>query len=348
MHSAASQPPSGQWLPDNGLKQLELLFRAIIYQPAEPILIADNDRNYQDASCGAAKLFGLPRDKIIGRRIDDFAEPSFRPEIGHLWRTFLDRGEQQGTFRLVGSNGGVRELESRAKGNVLPVRHVLALRDKSKQLHGAAGAGEDPAWAHDYALYLFDTDGRVVAWYSGAERIYGYQGKEIIGQSISCFYPGEDALGVNLQEELKRAATQGHFGNERWHIKKAAARFWANVLTMALRSESGALQALRESCATSASVTRRKRNCGEAGCSRGNARKSLPLPGLFQASLTILRRRMTQVLAAITDRLCSGDDGRTVTCPWRVQPSRAQLLRQVDRICRVDPTPASLHDPRAR
>ncbi len=63
-----------------------------------------------------------------------------------------------------------------------------------------------------------------------------------MGQSISCFYPGEDALGVKLQEELKRAATQGHFGNERWQIKKDAARFWANVLTMALRSESGELQ----------------------------------------------------------------------------------------------------------
>ena len=175
MHSAASQPPTGRWLLNNGLKQLELLFRAIVYQPAEPILIADNDRNYQDASCGAAKLFGLPRGKIIGRRIDDFAEPSFRPDIGHLWRTFLERGEQQGTFR-------------------------------------------------------------------GAERIYGYQGKEIIGQSISCFYPGEDALGVNTQEELKRVAAQGHFGNQRWHIKKDAARFWANVLTMALRGESGALQ----------------------------------------------------------------------------------------------------------
>jgi formate hydrogenlyase transcriptional activator len=242
MHSAPSQPPSGQWLLDNGLKQLELLFRAIVFQPAEPILIADNDRNYRDASCGAGKLFRLPRNKIIGRRIDDFAEPSFRPQIDQLWRAFLQQGEQRGTFRLLDSDGSVREVEYTAKGNVLPVRHVLALRDKSKQLHGAAGASEDPAWAHDYALYLFDTDGRVVAWYSGAERIYGYQGKEIIGQSISCFYPGEDALGVKLQEELKRAATQGHFGNERWHIKKDAARFWANVLTMALRSESGELQ----------------------------------------------------------------------------------------------------------
>jgi len=239
MHSATSGPQSIQWLLDSGLEHLKLLFRAIVFQPAEPILIADNDRNYRDASCGAGKLFGLPRNKIIGRRIDDFAEPSFRPQIDQLWRAFLEEGEQRGTFRLVGSDGSVREVEYTAKGNALPERHVLALRDLSKKL---PSVGEDPTWAHDYALYLFDTDGRVVAWYSGAERIYGYQGKEIIGQPISCFYPGDDALGVKLQEELKRAATQGHFGNECWHLKKDSARFWANVLTMALRSESGELQ----------------------------------------------------------------------------------------------------------
>src|ERR1700680_1842561 len=87
----ASQPKNGQWLLDSGLKKLELLFRAIVYQPAEPILIADNDRNYWDASCGAGKLFGLPRNRIIGRRIDDFAEPSFRPQIEQLWRAFLEQ-----------------------------------------------------------------------------------------------------------------------------------------------------------------------------------------------------------------------------------------------------------------
>ena len=94
----------------------------------------------------------------------------------------------------------------------------------------------------DYALFLFDADGQVAGWYSGAERIYGYQSQEIVGQPVSCLYPDEDALGVKLKEELKRAAAQGHFGNEGWHIRKDGSRFWANVLTMALRGESGELQ----------------------------------------------------------------------------------------------------------
>ncbi len=242
MRSEASPPHSGQWLLDVGLKQLELLFRAIVYPPAEPILIADNDRTYRDASCGAGRLFGLPRNRIIGRRLDDFAESSFRPHIEQLWRAFLQRGEQRGTFRLVGSDGTVREVEYTAKGNALPERHVLALRDKSRKLPGLARSDEDPAWVQDYALFLFDADGRVAGWYSGAERIYGYPSQEIAGQPVSCLYPDEDALGTKLKEELKRAAAHGHFGNEGWHTRKDGSRFWANVLTMALRGESGELR----------------------------------------------------------------------------------------------------------
>ena len=116
----ASQPQSGQWLLDTGLKQLELLFRAIVYPPAEPILIADNDRTYRDASCGAGRLFGLPRNRIIGRRLDDFAEPGFRPQIEQLWQAFLEQGEQRGTFRLVGSDGPCERLSTRRRETPCP------------------------------------------------------------------------------------------------------------------------------------------------------------------------------------------------------------------------------------
>jgi PAS domain S-box-containing protein len=233
MNSTGATPQVSPWLLDSGLKKLEALLRLIVYQPAEPILVADSDRNYRDASCGATRLFGLSRDRIVGRKIDDFAETGFKPQIDRLWRDFLQRGEQQGTLRMVRFDGSVREVEYTARGNVLPVRHVLALREKS--------AKPDPWWVCDYALLLLDSVGGVAAWYSGAERTYGYTVQEIAGESISCLYPGEHAAST-VREELKRASAQGHFGTEQWHIKKDGERFWANVLTMGLRDENGELQ----------------------------------------------------------------------------------------------------------
>jgi formate hydrogenlyase transcriptional activator len=88
-----SQPKSTGWLAENGPKELELLFRSLVYRPSASILIADDDRRYREASVGASKLFGLPREKIIGRILDDFAAPSFKPIISERWRAFLEKGE---------------------------------------------------------------------------------------------------------------------------------------------------------------------------------------------------------------------------------------------------------------
>jgi formate hydrogenlyase transcriptional activator len=246
MCPAGSESQAARWLVENGPRELELLFRAIVYHPSVPILIADDDGNSRDASTGVGKLLGLPREKIIGRRVDEFAQPAFRPQISQLWRALQEQGEQEGTLRLVGPDGSLRDVEYTAKGNVLPVRHVLVLHDKKTppQTEGLVHADQDqiPSWVQDYALFLLDVDGRIVTWYSGAERIYGYKTDEAIGQHVSFLYPGEEAVRVSFEKRLKRAAAEGHLGNEGWHLRKGGARFWANDITMALRREDGALQ----------------------------------------------------------------------------------------------------------
>jgi PAS domain S-box-containing protein len=242
MSSAGAQSSTVGWLVENGPKELEMLFRAIVYQPSAPILIADNDGNYRDASAGAGKLLGLPREKLIGRQIDDFAVPGFKPKVSQLWRVFLEQGEQQGVLQLVGSDGTLREVEYTAKGSVLPVRHALVLRDKAVQAKTEHSTHSIPSWVQDYAFYLLDIEGRVAAWYSGAARIYGYQSDEAMSQHVSFLYPGEESSGGKSREELRRAAAEGHMATEGWHARRDGSQFWANAITMALRNEDGDLQ----------------------------------------------------------------------------------------------------------
>jgi formate hydrogenlyase transcriptional activator len=241
--SHPTRPLGGGWLSENGPKELEQLFRAIVYHPASPILIADEKRKYCDASIGAARLLGLPRQKIIGLPVDAFAPPALNPKISELWKVLQECGQQDGTLSLLGAGAVPREVEYIAKGNVLPDRHVLVLRDKHA-VGPTAGLdfGRIPGWVRDYALFLIDSEGRIAGWYAGAERIYGYSVKEALGQPVSFLYAGEESLLRRLQEELKRSASEGHFGNEGWQTKKDGTRFWANVITMALRDQSGELQ----------------------------------------------------------------------------------------------------------
>jgi formate hydrogenlyase transcriptional activator len=243
MFSAGSQLPATGWLAQNGPRELELLFRAVVYHPSAPILVTDDKGNTREASIGAGELLGLPREEIIGRQVDDFAPAAFKPQISQLWKALQERGEQEGTLRLVGPDAMPHDVAYMGKANVLPVRHILVLRDKT----GHAGTEPDaeeriPAWVQDYALYLLDIDGSVAAWYSGAERIYGYRADEAAGRHVSFLYSAEDVLLVRLQEEFRRAADDGHVGSEGWQVTKDGSQFWANSITMGLNDDKGQLQ----------------------------------------------------------------------------------------------------------
>jgi formate hydrogenlyase transcriptional activator len=243
VNSTASRPQSARWLAENGPKELESLFRAIVFQPSASILLADDDRRYQEASVGAARLLGLPRQEIIGRSLDDFAAAAIKPVISERWQAFLEDGEQTGTLQLLGPDGTARDVEYTAKGNVLPVRHLLLLRDQTKAAEAGKGLCRNPlpSWVQDDALFLLDVDGQIVAWCAGAERIYGFKSGETIGRHLSLLYPDEDAFD-KLQQQLKRAFANSHFGDEFWQVKKNGSRFWANVIILALRDENGDLQ----------------------------------------------------------------------------------------------------------
>ena len=212
-----------------------MLFHAIVFQPAVPILITDDNRRYRDASSGAGKLLGLPREKIIGRRLDDFATPAVKAAIPGRWQNLLKEGEQLGSLQLSAPDGTPREVEYIAKTNILPARNLLVLRDPVK-------ADTAPSWVQDYALFLLDVDQQIAAWYGGAERIYGYDAAEAMQQPVSFLYPTECSPPPVPQEEFRRSVAEGHSANEGWHLKKDGSRFWANVITVALKNDDGDLQ----------------------------------------------------------------------------------------------------------
>jgi PAS domain S-box-containing protein len=63
----------------------------------------------------------------------------------------------------------------------------------------------------DYAIFLLDTEGRVVTWNPGAEAIKGYKPDEIIGSHFSRFYPREVAESGWPEHELEVAAEHGRY-----------------------------------------------------------------------------------------------------------------------------------------
>lgn len=238
MSSAGVSPLGCPWLTEHGPGELEKLFRSIVFHPSASIVITDDEARYHEASVGAARLLGKPRQSLPGQKLHDFTPHALQPQVAQLWESFLAAGEKEGTLQLLGPDGSPREVQFTAKGNILPVRHVLALRDKSPSTQ----PDHIPSWVQDYALFLLDQSSVIVAWYGGAERLYGYTPEQVVSHHVSMLSQPEAGLADRLDREFDRAASSGHIGTEGFHCRADSSAFWANTITMALKDPSGVLR----------------------------------------------------------------------------------------------------------
>src|SRR5436305_3013471 len=91
--------------------------------------------------------------------------------------------------------------------------------------------------AKEYAIFLVGQDGRLLCWNPGADRLFGYQSREIIGQHFSRFFSPEDICSGQPEHELKTALADGRADSMRWQVRKDGTRFWCQATVTPLRDE---------------------------------------------------------------------------------------------------------------
>jgi len=92
------------------------------------ILIADDERRFVELNQAGVDLFGLTRDEIVGRRVDEFFSVAHYQTIPEAWDSFMSDGVQRGICELI-SVSPPRRLEYRAKASFAPGLHVSVLWD---------------------------------------------------------------------------------------------------------------------------------------------------------------------------------------------------------------------------
>src|SRR5918998_1017396 len=96
--------------------------------------------------------------------------------------------------------------------------------------------------AKDYAIFMTDADGHVSTWNEGAERLFGYEEGEIVGEDGSLLFVPEDREAGAPEREQEKARTEGRAEDERWHLRKDGTRFWASGYVRPILDEEDNLQ----------------------------------------------------------------------------------------------------------
>ena len=193
---------------------------------------------------GAERMKRYSASEIIGRPFTLFYS-----------ETDLAAGKPAMELRVAAETGRyedegwrIRKDGTRFWANVI----ITAIRDTDGTLLGFGKFTRDVTDRHetelryrmliegvsDYAIYSLDPNGIITSWNTGAQRIKGYSGDEIIGKHLSTFYTKEDAEAGLPAKVLGEAASKGHYEGEGWRVRKDGSKFWSSVVVTALRDES--------------------------------------------------------------------------------------------------------------
>lgn len=93
----------------------------------------------------------------------------------------------------------------------------------------------------EHAIFMLDARGNILTWNPGAERVKGYTAAEIIGHHVSCFYLPEDIERDRPGRNLRMAAAEGRYEDQGWRVRKDGSRYWADVVSTAVRDGAGNL-----------------------------------------------------------------------------------------------------------
>lgn len=116
----------------------------------------------------------------------------------------------------------VRETLERTWAAAERARSEVALRESEQRLRFTLEN------AIDYAFVNLDLQQKIIGWSSGAERIFGYDSKEAIGQPFSALFTTDD-IAIGLPEtKILEAVQKGVAFDERWGVHQNGTQFFLN------------------------------------------------------------------------------------------------------------------------
>ncbi|TCM36053.1 PAS domain S-box protein [Novosphingobium sp. ST904] len=93
--------------------------------------------------------------------------------------------------------------------------------------------------ARDFGIVVTDLQGMITDWSAGAESLFGWSEREIVGHPIATVFTDEDREAGVPEREMADAATRGGGSDERWHQRRGGERFWGSGEMSPLRDEAG-------------------------------------------------------------------------------------------------------------
>jgi len=233
----------------------------------DSILARDLDDRIVSWNHGAEETYGWTEKEALGKVADELLQTQFPKPLHDIKAELLLSGRWEGELVhrtrdsariVVASRWALKKDQEGNPDGIWEINRDISEHKQSEQVlrESEERFRELVKGVKDYAIFMLDSDGRVLTWNDGAERIKGYRPDEIIGKHFSCFYLKEDVERGKPDQGLSAAKIEGRFEEEGQRVRKDGSFFWANVVITAWRDDSGNLRAFTK---VTRDITERKR-----------------------------------------------------------------------------------------
>jgi PAS domain S-box-containing protein len=202
---------------------------------------------------GAQRVKGYRAHEIVGESFARFFPPE---DAKRVTDGLLARADREGTSSyeglLIRKDGtafwgqvGLSAVETddgRLRGFSNVARDMTEHKRTEETLRGSEQHFRRLVESvQDYAVFMISPAGIVESWNRGAHRLKGYRAHEIVGVSITHFFPHASA-DRTTRELLAAAEREGTSNYEGWLVRKDRSMFWALLTLSAVESDEGVLQ----------------------------------------------------------------------------------------------------------
>jgi PAS domain S-box-containing protein len=108
-------------------------FRAVFENAQEAIVVVDDEGRFLDANPAVEHVLGSTRERMIGRRPEEFVPAAGHAVLEDIKRRLRERGALRGDYVFELPNGERRCIEYTASAHVMPGRHLFVIRDCTEQ-----------------------------------------------------------------------------------------------------------------------------------------------------------------------------------------------------------------------
>jgi len=172
-----------------------------------------------------------------GRFVQRWWAPVNSPVLG-------EDGEVRFIIHRVDEVTELVQLRGEAEAKDRFATEQQAIIDRLRATDGALRQSEERSrriveGVKDYSVFVTDPEGRIVDWAPGAEAIFGWKADEIVGRNAALLFTPEDVAAGVPARELATAREKGCANDERWHVGKDGALFFADGSVRPLHDDRG-------------------------------------------------------------------------------------------------------------